>query len=395
MQARQRRPPTVSPHAGQLMALDSCERSRGSNGRADSTVLACSTPSLSAFMRTRPSSNKLATGMVPSLSTQVDHRDSEELFSACGVRPRPGVHGARVPSTTRWSQPSGLGGLPYDPAGAGPARRAEDEGVPKPTGGHRRRRCTSGSSASEPLDHSLLVLAPDPTNRSSSTGRMQRPSGPTLRRSVTSGGGRSDDGVKEHRRTGARGDDVATDRSRGSFPRHRGRRDVHVGPPSRLATAPTPAGARRAAPARAHGGPDDGTPAPAALSRPPRTPSGRLARSPAPRGLPGARREDAPRAEQVADRSTELGELAVGRGPQDGQELRPPAPDDARGESDRPSWTGLPARGSTPRPERGSPASRRRRGSTSTRAPTRPRPRTAVTVRQRRSPGRASRTAPG
>ena len=39
------------------------------------------------------------------------------------------------------------------------------------------------------------------------------PSGPKLRRSVPTGGGRSDDGVKEHRRTGARGDDVATDRS--------------------------------------------------------------------------------------------------------------------------------------------------------------------------------------
>ena len=185
------------------------------------------------------------------------------------MRPRTGVHGARVPSTTRWSQPSGLGGLPYDSAGAGPACRAEDEGVPNPSGGHRCRRCTSGPCASELLDHSLLVLAPDPTNHSSSTGRMWRPFGPKLRRSVTSGGDSHDDGVKQYRRTGARGDDVATDRSRGSFPCHRGRRDVHVGPPARLATASTPAGARRAATARAHDGLDDGTPGPAALSRPP------------------------------------------------------------------------------------------------------------------------------
>ena len=185
--------------------------------------------------------------------------DLELASTVLGCRPRRGG-----------ASPPGSGGPPYDPAGAGPACRAEDEGVPNPSGGHRRRRCTSGPCAAELLDHAVLVLAPDPTNHSCSIGRIRRPSGPKLGRSVTSGGDGSDDGVKEHRRTGARGDHVATDRSRGAFPRHRGSRHVHAGPSPWLATASTSAGARRAATARAHDGLDDGTPAPAALSRPPR-----------------------------------------------------------------------------------------------------------------------------
>jgi hypothetical protein len=87
-QAAQRRPPTVSPHTAQLTALDTRERSRGDNSGAGSGT-SVARPKLDLppwFTRTTSLLDTLATGMIPTFSTQDDQFVTKALEASQRLR---------------------------------------------------------------------------------------------------------------------------------------------------------------------------------------------------------------------------------------------------------------------------------------------------------------------
>jgi hypothetical protein len=123
-QARQGRAPTVIPHAAQLMARDSCERTRGNvNGPARSIPGPDPTLDPAMWLRTRSSSKRLATGMIPhflgaarAVPAERSRNSSAparwDLISLFTLPERLRLRGGARPRTS--------GGMPYSSEGAWP-----------------------------------------------------------------------------------------------------------------------------------------------------------------------------------------------------------------------------------------------------------------------------------